>query len=119
LNLYGCLPAIPAELLRVFSGPPRHLTALAADKAFGVPREVLSFNAFDNCIRRLRVFLAERGVASEAENEVKVILLGNGRVGKTQLCRLFRGQPFDESVPSTHGVQIWREELRIWSGDED
>lgn len=48
-----------------------------------------------------------------------MILLGNGRVGKTQLCRRFRGEPFDASVPSTHGVQIWREELRIWTGSED
>lgn len=50
---------------------------------------------------------------------MKVILLGNGRVGKTQLCRRFRGQPFDESVESTHGVQIWREELRIRAGGQE
>ncbi|HSS47487.1 MAG TPA: COR domain-containing protein, partial [Thermoanaerobaculia bacterium] len=50
---------------------------------------------------------------------MKVILLGNGRVGKTQLCRRFRGQPFDESVGSTHGIQIWREELRIDAGGKE
>jgi internalin A len=52
-------------------------------------------------------------LGAEVENEVKVILLGNGRVGKTQLCRRFRDQSFDKSAPSTHGVQIWREELHI------
>jgi internalin A len=50
---------------------------------------------------------------------VKVILLGNGKVGKTQLCRRFRGQSFDESVKSTHGIQIWREEQQIRTGSEE
>jgi internalin A len=84
-----------------------------------VPREVLSHNLIDNCLPRLRTYLAELALGSEAENEVKVILLGNGRVGKTQLCRRFRGQPFDESVTSTHGVQIWREKLRIRNGNRE
>ena len=84
-----------------------------------MPREVLSHQGYDNCLSRLRTYFAELDLGAEAENEVKVILLGNGRVGKTQLCRRFRGQPFDESEPSTHGVQIWREELRIRTGGEE
>jgi internalin A len=84
-----------------------------------VPREVLSHDFDDNCIPRLCTYFFELDLGSEAENEVKVILLGNGRVGKTQLCRRFRGEPFDQSVPSTHGVQIWREELRLRVAGED
>ena len=34
------------------------------------------------------------------------MLLGNGRVGKTQICRRLEGQEYDETVPSTHGVKI-------------
>jgi internalin A len=118
LNLYGCEPSIPIYLLRVFVNNPR-LTRLIADKTAGVPREVLSHSEHDNCLPRLRTYLAELGLAAEDENEVKIILLGNGRVGKTQLCRGFRGESFDESVESTHGVQIWREELPIRNGDQD
>jgi internalin A len=118
LNLYGCRPVVPANLLRVFAYSPR-MTELVADQAVGVPREVLSHNPDDNCRLRLRAHLSELGLGAEAENEVKVILLGNGRVGKTQLCRRFRGQPFDQSVESTHGVQIWREELRIQTGGQE
>jgi internalin A len=84
-----------------------------------VPREVLSHTSNEDCLQRLRTFLAEIDVAPEAETEVKVILLGNGRVGKTQLCRRFRSEPFDEAVPSTHGVQIWREELRLRTGGQE
>ena len=38
--------------------------------------------------------------------EVKVLFLGNGGVGKTQLCRRLRGEAFDPSVPTTHGIQL-------------
>jgi internalin A len=34
------------------------------------------------------------------------MILGNGRVGKTQICRRLRGESFDEAVPSTHGIQV-------------
>ncbi|MFM7452749.1 MAG: COR domain-containing protein [Cyanobium sp.] len=33
-------------------------------------------------------------------------MLGNGTVGKTQLCRHLAGEPFDPSVPSTHGITV-------------
>jgi internalin A len=118
LYLYGCRPPIPAPLLRALNSHPR-LTELYADEAEGVPREVLSHDDVDNCLSRLRTHLSELDLGTEAENEVKVILLGNGRVGKTQLCRRFRDQPYDESIPSTHGVQIWRKELRIRTGNEE
>ena len=38
--------------------------------------------------------------------QLKVMLLGNGRIGKTQLARRLRGEMFDEAVPSTHGIQL-------------
>ncbi|UAB73490.1 TIR domain-containing protein [Vibrio sp. SCSIO 43132] len=41
-------------------------------------------------------------------NSMKVMLLGNGRIGKTQLARRLRGKGFDSSIPSTHGIQIDR-----------
>ena len=34
------------------------------------------------------------------------MLLGNGRVGKTQICRRLQDQEYDDTVPSTHGVKI-------------
>ena len=116
LKLDGCRLTVTA--VRVLADHP-HLIWLLADKAVGVPREILSHHGFDNCLPRLRTYFSELGLGSEVENEVKVILLGNGRVGKTQLCRRLRGQLFDESVQSTHGVQIWREELRIQTGGQE
>jgi internalin A len=118
LDFYGCRPAVPTPLLRSFTELPR-LTKLVADDAVGVPREVLSHELFDNCLPRLRTYFSELALGAEAESEVKVILLGNGCVGKTQLCRRFRGEPFDGSIESTHGVQIWRGELRVRTVGQD
>jgi internalin A len=118
INLFGCRPPVPPELVQGFTAHPC-LTKLIADEAVGVPREVLSRTYSDNCLPRLRTYLDELDLGAEAENEVKVILLGNGRVGKTQLCRRFRGESFDDAVPSTHGVQLWREELRLSAKGEE
>jgi len=118
LDLYDCGPAVPTTLLQVFADRQR-LNNFVANKAVGVPREVLSHRFDDNCLPRLRAYFAELDLGAEAENEVKVILLGNGRVGKTQLCRRFRGHAFDESIQSIHGIQIWREEMRIRIGDQE
>ena len=117
LNLWGGRP-VERPLLRELAHHS-NLASLILDEAAEVPREVLSHEYDDNCLPRLRSWLAELNLGGEAENEVKVILLGNGRVGKTQLCRRFRGETFDPAVESTHGVQIWREELRLRTGAED
>ncbi len=118
LNLHDCRAAPPAAILQSFSDHPC-LSELIVGEGGGVPREVLSHDRFDNCLPRLRTYFSELDLGAEAENEVKVILLGNGRVGKTQLCRRFRGESFDDSVPSTHGIQIWREELRLQAEGEE
>jgi internalin A len=34
------------------------------------------------------------------------MVLGNGRIGKTQICRRLRQDGFDETVASTHGVLV-------------
>jgi internalin A len=109
--------AIPASTLRRVSELPR-LASLAADHATGVPQEVLSRNG-DDCLARLRTYFSELDLGAEAEDEVKVILLGNGGVGKTQLCRRFRGEPYEESGGSTHGVRIWRRRQRLPAGGTD
>jgi internalin A len=114
LFLFNCRP-LP-ETFRALADHPR-LASLWADEVAGIPREVLSHNQ-DNCLPRLRAYLSELKLGAEAENEVKVILLGNGRVGKTQLCRRFRDEPFNEPIESTHGVQIWRKPFRLQKDEE-
>jgi internalin A len=52
-----------------------------------VPAEILSKFEFDNCLPRLRAHLADLSGEGNAVSDVKLMILGNGRVGKTQICR--------------------------------
>ena len=38
--------------------------------------------------------------------DAKLMVLGNGRVGKTQLCRRLFDEPFEEAADSTHGIVV-------------
>ena len=40
------------------------------------------------------------------DKRVKVLLVGQDRVGKTSLGKFLRGEPFDKDEPSTDGVQM-------------
>jgi GTPase SAR1 family protein len=45
--------------------------------------------------------------------EVKVILLGNGRCGKSSLARALEGGKFDPHEPSTHGVRLGMTSMKV------
>jgi internalin A len=46
------------------------------------------------------------------------MVLGNGRVGKTQICRRLRGEDYDPEVESTHGIMVSNASLLQLIGDE-
>ena len=41
------------------------------------------------------------------------MFLGNGGVGKTQLCRRLRDLPFDPNIPTTHGIQLGQTTVKL------
>jgi len=84
----------------------------------GIPAEVVSQDDSDNCLDRLRAHLRDLEAGSEALPDVKLMVLGNGRVGKTQICRRLRGEDYDDTVPSTHGILISAASLRDGDGAE-
>ena len=58
----------------------------------GVPVEILSKDIYDNCLDRLQAHLADLTGDDVAVSDAKLMILGNGRVGKTQICRRLRGE---------------------------
>jgi len=92
-----------------------HLTYLSCNsnnppRFDDVPVELLDTN--QNLLDRLVPWQQDcinNGTASV--NEIKLFILGNGRVGKTQLARRLQGMDFDNNVPSTHGIQLGRFKL--------
>jgi internalin A len=113
---------------------PKRLVAqlrmLCLDQAVpGIPNEVQSHHFFDDCLPRLRAHLADLEAGIHEVRRAKLVVLGNGRVGKTQICRQLQGLGFDDSIPSTHGICVSNipcaalgpgEELNLWDfGGQD
>ena len=72
----------------------------------GVPQEVLPKYIGDCGLERLRAHFSDLKGGESEIRDFKLMLLGNGRVGKTQICRRLQGKAYDETIPSTHGVKI-------------
>ena len=116
LSAEGCsLDDLPHQL--VFGETLDELT-LHNTTIPGIPPEVLSEQEYDNCLPTLRAHLLDLAAGSTEIRQTKLVVLGNGRVGKTQLCRHLRGLPFDESIPSTHGITVTSEPWAAAGGAE-
>jgi internalin A len=71
-----------------------------------VPPEILGSSAYDDCLNAVRSHFADKAYGTALDREIKLILLGNGRVGKTSLVRRLIQNAFDPYEPSTHGIQL-------------
>ena len=71
-----------------------------------VPSSILSTKPFDNCLPRVKAYFASLKQGAVPMTDLKLMVLGNGQIGKTQICRRLCGESFDETVPSTHGVLV-------------
>ncbi|MES2982791.1 MAG: COR domain-containing protein, partial [Verrucomicrobiota bacterium] len=72
----------------------------------GIPPEILSGNSRGSCLESLRSHYTDLSVGSVALPDIKFMVLGNGRIGKTQICRRLRGEDFEEDADSTHGITV-------------
>jgi internalin A len=64
----------------------------------------------ENVVYAARAYYADLDAGAQADSEVKLFILGNGRVGKTQLRHRLCDPDFklDPSIPTTHGVELDR-----------
>lgn len=60
----------------------------------------------DNGLEAARAYAIEAGKGMVLNDRVKIIIVGNGRVGKTSMLRRLRDEEFDENEPYTHGIQL-------------
>src|SRR3954462_7083329 len=103
-NFFGCLLDCSPAAEPISSWPL--LAELYADSVVGAPSELGSKDHSDNALQRIRAWQKDV-LAGEAPNStLKVFILGNGRVGKTQIPRRLLGQEFDASIASTHGIGL-------------
>jgi len=62
--------------------------------------------AYKEGLSAVKAYLRAKAAAQIAINEAKLILVGEGEVGKTCLLSALRGDPFIEGLPTTHGIEI-------------
>ena len=100
LNISECnLATVPVTLWQLPSLIELHARATSIP---GIPDEVLGYD----CLERLRAHLTELEAGAEQISEAKLLILGNGRAGKTQITRRLAGQPFQPQWDSSHGIRI-------------
>ena len=127
LHCYNCpIAAIPDWLSHEAHPALEFLTLGNRQAISGVDPKVLSQHYSDNCLPRLRAHFRDLAVGSEELPDIKLIVLGNGRIGKTQICNRLRGQPFEPQADSTHGIVVTTQDfgadtlLRMWDfGGQD
>ncbi len=107
LNLRGCssLRHIPRA---VFELPQLQELKLCETPLLNVPSELLGDHWDFNSLPGIRAYFRALDKGRDTDRDVKVFVLGNGRVGKTSLCRRLMGEDFNPEEESTHGVQFFR-----------
>jgi internalin A len=105
LNCSGCaLTDVPSAF---WEKPCLRKAILFKTRVPGIPDEVLSKDPYsDNCLPALRAHLADLGESPERLTDVKLMVLGNGRIGKTQIVRRLQGKDYQANSVSTHGVIV-------------
>jgi len=62
--------------------------------------------AFKEGLSAIKRYLRAKSGAQVELNEAKLILIGEGEVGKSSLLSALRGDPWVEGNPTTHGIEI-------------
>ena len=86
--------------------PTLNELSMSGCKLEDLPHEVCGEETCQNVLNKVRAHYEDLKAGQQIDAEVKVLFLGNGGAGKTQLCRRLRDLPFDPSIPSTHGVEL-------------
>lgn len=120
----GCSDTVTGTWPRRLLELPHFGRLIAADARIDqIPSEELSQYYGDNCLPNIRAYFADLDAGAAPLERSKVIVLGNGQVGKTQLRRWLLNSdamplPYDPAIPSTHGIEVLRGPLALPSGDE-
>ncbi len=104
LDAYNC-PVNSIDYELVF-GENLEVLCLGGSKIIGIPAEVLSSEEGINCLPKLRAHLIDLAESQNQQQDAKLMIVGNGRVGKTQICRQLSDLEFEPNSDSTHGITI-------------
>ncbi|NJO04035.1 MAG: hypothetical protein HC880_22270 [Bacteroidia bacterium] len=109
LDLSGLqLQTFPPDMIHKL---PALLTLVLKDNPIqNIPPEL--FDKDEGVWESVRDYFLELEKGQIINERAKLILVGNGRVGKTSLYKRLRGLDFDNHEPYTHGIKIGRLEKK-------
>lgn len=96
------------------TGLPYALTSLppTADiRLTGNPLSRMMVTAAETGTEALLTYLLSLGEATQPCREAKMVLVGEGNVGKSSLVAALAGEPFIENRDTTHGIELKKLEL--------
>lgn len=71
-----------------------------------LPKELINSEEQASSWEAIKAYLLNLEKGAIKNDRVKIILVGNGRVGKTSLFRRLKNQPFNPEEKYTHGIQV-------------
>jgi hypothetical protein len=92
--------------LRELPGSLGELTELQSLTLYGNPLNPELAAAQNEGLDAVKRYLRAKAKAQVALNEAKLILIGEGEVGKSCLLGALRGDPWEEGRLTTHGIEI-------------
>ncbi|MEM1220497.1 MAG: COR domain-containing protein, partial [Bacteroidota bacterium] len=110
LNLQDCqIDQLNETLLRQAS---LEYLNLKGNPLSSIPKEILhgvrNEKAYqdNDCLEDLRQWVASLEEGKVLNQDIKLVICGNGGVGKSNLCDQLLGLPFEDRWLSTHGIRI-------------
>jgi Leucine-rich repeat (LRR) protein/GTPase SAR1 family protein len=68
-----------------------------------IPKAIIGLH---NCLEDVKSYFRDQNQEQKRLHEAKIILIGNGRVGKTSLVKRLLDNSFNAEEPSTHAIQL-------------
>ncbi|MEJ8846300.1 COR domain-containing protein [Variovorax rhizosphaerae] len=100
-------------------GMPRLRWLRIEDNPVGnIDPEIFAMSDGGRALRSLRDYCAGLAQGSVRHDHVKLVLVGNGRVGKTSIVSRLLDNRFDDNQPSTHGIQLREWQLEHVADDK-
>ena len=112
LNVYGIMGAVVDAASSIIVELVPRLEFLSLNHFLTAPPEIFTNRPEQNVIVAFRSWLTDGLRGTDHEHVVKLLVLGNGGVGKTFLSHALAGRELTD-IQSTHGVQVFRKPMEI------
>jgi GTPase SAR1 family protein len=107
-----CNNRITAFTPQLFALPSLERLYLDHNPWQNLPLVIANHDVGNGVLPQVKRYWTDMTVSSTQVHQAKLVLVGNGRVGKTSLVRRWLDNAFDPAQPSTHAIQLRQKNLK-------